>query len=483
MNKSMANCMLMLAYGAVVLLAGCFPEDSLDWSADGSVGLLRTGEALYLVDGQTGKLTLVEGENVIAWPDLSRDGAQIAYSNETTCPTLAEGWRTLPVSQQKVIENKAQSLREQILSDALTVTDFNAVPDSAFQCSAPYRAWVVRTLCENADEALTRKLGRDLLQQGRKSKLECSQLILVSRTDLSRKKVLVTSTMPIFCPHFSPDGKSVAYLVVEDSEITEIGSAHLFVASLQENMPAVHVASRVALGFDWREDSQALAYLQQEGGDTMLGVIFERQVCDSNGKLLEETSADASGDPLETHHCTGQTKQLVGTLFDPLVKVAYGVGGRLFFSSASGRIPTSDLDEPKYMLFCYDFVTGTVVEVLPAEAPAYVGQTLNFFSLSPDGRRVLLPMPNNRFAIYTFGTKSPDVPVLETEQFGEELPKFLPSWKGNDRVSCLVSEKSHFLTSDEGQPHPRKEVVMLDATGNYQNTLSADWPDDTIPGE
>jgi hypothetical protein len=472
--------MLMLAYGAVVLLAGCFPEDSLDWSADGSVGLLCTDEALYLVDGQTGRLALVQGENVMAWPGLSRDGTQIVHSSETTCATLAEGWRTLPAGQRKMIENDAQSMRDKILSGALTVTDFNSIPDGMFAHGEPYRSWVVRTLCENADETLVRKLGDELLQQGKKSKLDCCQLIVVPRADLNRKRIVLTSTMPIFRPRFSPDGRHAAYLIMAEENAER---ADLFVASLQQDMSAVHVASRVALGFDWRDDSRAIAYLQQESGDTILGVIFERQVRDSNGKLLEEMSADASGNPLERHHCTGETKQLAGTLFDPLVKVAYGVGERLFFSSASGRIPTSDLDEPKYMLFCYDFVTGTVVEVLPSEVAAYIGQALNFFSLSPDGRRVLLPMPNNRFAIYELGTKSPEVPILETEQFGEDLPKFLPSWKGNDRVSCLVSEESRFLTSDEEQPHPRKEVIMLDATGKYQSTLSADWPDDAIPGE
>lgn len=480
MNKSVANCTLLLAYAAAVLLAGCFPEDSLDWSADGSVGLLCTDEALYLVDGQTGRLTLVQSENVMAWPGLSRDGAQIAYSSETTCATLAEGWRTLPAGQRKMIENDAQSIRDEVLSGVLTVTDFNAIPDDMFRHGKPYRSWVIRTLCENADETLARKLGDAILQQGKRSKLDCLQLIVVPRADLGRKRTVVTSTLSIFRPRFSPDGRHVAYLVVAEENMER---ADLFVASLQQDMPAVHVASRVALGFDWRNDSQAIAYLQQEAGDTILGVIFERQVCDSNGKLLEETSADASGDLLEMHHGTGQTKQLVGTLFDSLVTVKYGVGERLFFSSISGRIPTSDLDKPTYMLFCYDFITGAVSEVLPPETSAYVGQAVNFFSLSPDGRRVLLPMPKNRFAIYELGTKSPEVPILETEQFGEDLPKFLPSWKGNDKVSCLVSEQSRFLTSDEGQPHPRKEIVMLDATGNYQSTLSADWPDDAIPGE
>ncbi len=480
MNKSIANHVLLIVYSAMVLLAGCFPEDTLDWSADGSVGLLRTNSALCLVDGQTGKLTPIQAEGVMPWPGISRDGSQIAYSSEALCSTLAEGLSTLPVSQRRMIENDAQSLRDKILSNALTVTDFNSIPDDMFGRSNAYNAWAVRTLCENADETLARKLGDKLVQQGRRSTLECCQLVTVSRANPNHKTIVLTSVLPIYCPRFSPDGKYLAYLAFHGEKLEQ---AHLFVASLQQTMPAVHVASRVALGFDWRKDSQAIAYLQQEASDAILGVIFEQQISDSNGRLIEEISTDASADPLEMHHGTGQTKQLVGTLFDPEAKVAYGVGERLFFSSVSGRIPTSDLDEPTYMLFCYDFVTGAVTDVLPAEAPAYVGQTVNFFSLSPDGQRVLLPMPKNRFAIYELGTKSPDVPILEAEQFGEDAPKFLPSWRGNDRVSCLVSEQSHFLTSDKGQPHPRKEVVMLDATGNYQSTLSADWPDDAVPGE
>jgi hypothetical protein len=253
----------------------------------------------------------------------------------------------------------------------------------------------------------------------------------------------------------------------------------LFVVSAQASQPPVSVASRVALGFDWRQDSQAVAYFRQESDDMILGVIFERQVCDSNGALLAETSGDNSESPLETHHCTGQTKQLVGTLFEPLMKVEYGVGGRLFFSSASGRIPTSNLDQPRYLLFCYDPVTGTVADVLSAEAQGYVDETVAFFSLSPDGRKVLLPMENNRFAIYELATRSLEVPIAEDEQFGEDLPTLLPSWKSNDAVSCLVAENSHFLT-DEQRARQRQEIVVLSDTGDLQRVLSADWPPDTM---
>ncbi len=477
MNRSIANRVLLTVCGALVLLGGCFPEDTLDWSADGSVGLLRTDEALYLVDGQSGELTVVATENVAPWPGMSRDGARIVYSDEIVIATLAEGLSALPPGQVKMIQNDARSLRERILSGAVTVTEFDSDRDSAFGYDEPHYAWVARYMCEHADESLAQKLGTQLLQQGKELELGCCRLVIAPTADPANKTIVASSALSIFRPRFSPDGKHVAYIATghEDAELL-----HLFVASPEQNLPAVHVASRVALGFDWRADSQAIAYLRQEVGDTILGVIFERQICDDDGKLLEETSADAPDRPLETHHCTGQTKQLVGTLFEPLMKVEYGAGQRLFFSSASGRIPTSDLDEPTYLLFCYDFLTGTVADVLPPEASAHVGQTVNFFSLSPDGRKVLLPMANNRFAIYEFGTRSAEVPILEDEQFGEDLPEFLPSWKGNDHVSCLVSENSRFLASDEGQEHSRKEIVVLDATGACQSVLSANWPGDAI---
>lgn len=478
MIRSIKHHVLVALCGGLILLAGCFPEDTLDWSADGSVGLLRTDEALYLVDGRTGKLTVVQAENVSPWPDISRDGVWIVYSDEAKVATLAEGLSALPPGQVKMIETDAQSLREKVLGSTGTVADLNSVADSTFDRGDSYRAWVVRYLSENADEPLARKLDETVVQEIRQSQLSCYRLVIVPRGDLANKKIVATSALGIFRPRFSPDAKCVAYLASFDQEADQVC---LFVASPQQNMPAVHVASRVALGFDWRDDSQALTYLQQEAGDTILGVICEERVRDNDGKLLEETSTDGNGNPLERHHCTGQRRQLVGTLFEPLMKVEYGAGERLFFSSASGRIPTSDLDEPKYLLFCYDFVTGTVADVLPADAPAYIGETVNFFSLSPDGLRVLLPMEKNRFAIYELGTKSLVVPIPEAEQFGEALPVFLPSWKGNDTISCLVAENSHFLASDDEQTHERKEIIVLSATGDYQSTLSADWPDDAIP--
>jgi hypothetical protein len=379
-----------------------------------------------------------------------------------------------------MIAADAQSLREKVLGGALSIADLNSVSDEQLGYVKPYRQWVVRSLCENADEQLTQKLGTQALQQGKVAELSSSRLLTVAAGDLKNKETITTSALGILRPRFSPDDRYVAYLALGPVKEEQ---AHLFVASLQQGPTTVHVASNVSLGFDWRQDSQAIAYLQQEGENTMFATLREQRICDPNGKLLDEVS-DKPEKPLSAHHFAGESKQLAGTLFDPLMKVEYGIGGRLFFSSASAKIPSSDLDEPKYSLFCYDFATGAVADVLPSKAQSELdpAQMVNFFSLSPDGRKILLPMKKSRFAIYELGTTSFNVPVKDSEEFGEDLPKVVPAWKGNDRISCQVSDKSHFLT-DEQQKRGRKEFVVLDAAGNLTSLLSGGWPDDALPGK
>ena len=88
----------------VVFIVGCIPEDSLEWSNDGSVGLLRTAEGLYLVNGKTGELSEFVRGNISLLPDLSEDGSLVAYSQEVECTSLSEGLKLLPPGQVKMIE-------------------------------------------------------------------------------------------------------------------------------------------------------------------------------------------------------------------------------------------------------------------------------------------------------------------------------------------------------------------------------------------
>lgn len=462
----------------VALLAGCFPEDTLDWSADGQIGLLRSKDKLYIVNGASGALTPVPIEGVGPWPDIASDGSQIAFSEEYCYDALEEGLKALPPSQAKMIALDSQDLYEKILHGDLVVDGLDSLLGDRSAYIEPYRVWVVRLLCENADEQFRQKLGDQVVQKVREAELRCSRIVIMSCSDFSKKEILTTSGLGILRPRLSPDGKNVAYLTIGPDKDKE--TATLFVVSRSSQEP-MFVTSGVSLGYDWRPDSQALAYLRQEEGEstTMLGAICEQRVCNSDGKLLAEAYGE-SGSACAGSHCTGESRQFVGTLFDPLMKVEYGAGGRLFFSSPSVTIPSSDLDESKYSVFCYDASTGVVSNILPPSVAGYVAEGVDFFSLSPDGARILLPMEDNRFGIYELGTKSLKLPIEESEKFDSDNA-MIPAWKGNGQITCQVSSQSRFVKG-RTQQGDRKEVVVLSAAGDFQTLLSGDWPDPSLPG-
>jgi hypothetical protein len=74
----------------------------------------------------------------------------------------------------------------------------------------------------------------------------------------------------------------------------------------------------------------------------------------------------------------------------------------------------------------------------------------------------------------------PTAHLQESEGFDDD-PKMMPAWKGNDRISCQVSEKSHFVTGRTQEHRGRKEIVVLKAAGDFQDSLSNNWPDEALP--
>ena len=77
--------------------------------------------------------------------------------------------------------------------------------------------------------------------------------------------------------------------------------------------------------------------------------------------------------------------------------------------------------------------------------------------------------------------ESSKIIVDSNEGFGDDAPpKLVPQWKGSNQISCLVSEKSRYLTADPNTPHSRKEIVILDTEGKLIKILSKDWPDELL---
>lgn len=485
MNNRKMSCGLVAFYVAAIFLVGCVPEDSLEWSEDGSVGLLRVEGGLYLVDGQSGELTEIEKDDVLLWPDISDDGSLVAYSKKFEYSDTSEGLKTLPPGQVKMVKYYAEQIRKNILkSGGLTNGEF-PFPDKGLLTPDEYRNWAIRYVCENADSKLLEILGEKGIEKVKEKEIICSRIIVVPSKDPEKKRIVATSIFPATAMQLSPNGKFLAYLMhTQEGEVSNAFEEYgLYVASLKTDIKAMHVDSRVAVGYDWREDGKAIAYISADSDnllhdDFLVGTLEERTIADANDNLLAIPTEVPEQGSAGTHKCTGKTSELAGVIFYSWLKVVYGPGNRLFFTSAVLTLPASRKDVAEWSLFCYDSVTDTVTDVL-AGVSNYTSEAMNMqFALSPDGKIVLLPIKHNRFIRYELGTDSMEIPIKEDEGFGEEnVSAFLPAWKGNDEISCPVSEKSRFLNKEGEDKHHRKEIVILGADGKFRRVLSENWPD------
>ncbi|MHC4751396.1 MAG: hypothetical protein ACYTFW_16175 [Planctomycetota bacterium] len=495
MNNHKKTCGLIAFYAVVIFVAGCIPENSLEWSEDGSIGLLRFEEALFLVDGKTGELTEIAKTNVGLLPDISKDGNLIAYSEKVDFDSLSEGLKLLPPGQVKMIEYYAELTKKNIIAAHGLANDRFPFPEEGLLLPEDYRNWAIRYLCENAGSELLEILGEEGIEKGKEKAISYFQVVVVLRESPSKKRIVTRSVFKIMATQLSPDAKSVAYLMhTQEGQVSNAYQEYgLYIASLETDIKAMLVDSRVSIGYDWREDGKAIAYLNADSehlqhDDLILGTLNEKLVVDTTGSLLAEPMQLPEEGSAGMHRCTGETLELAGTVNYPWFKVEYGLDNRIFFSSFSLPLPVSKRDEPTCSLFCYDPVTATVTDVLPSSVSSHTSQqvfSISQFSLSPDRKNVLLPIKNNRFVVYELGTGSMEIPIPEEEGFGEEeLPELAPSWKGIDEISFLVSENSHFLPkATEGQEKSaRQEIVVLGRTDHKSWILSKNWPDEITSG-
>jgi len=487
-KKKVVNFLLVALYVAAVFFIGCIPEDTLQWSADGSTGIYSKGGALYIVDGNDGSLTQIAPEETTTlWPAISPDGRFIAYGEKIAVEDFAEALNILPPSQVKILQIHAAIVKESIQSKGSVELSSKGVLKSY---NEEYRSWIVHYLFKklDTDGAITKKLGTEAVEKTLKEPLNYYRLILTQSDDLNKKTVIATSILNIWKISFSADSSLIAYVTNRiNGDVFEYGF-DLYVASPARQIPAALVAKAVAIGCDFRPDGRAVAYIKPEkeefeDQDFLPGSLVEKIIADPNGKLIVEPANPEKETTFATHVCTGSVKELAGILYCSWMVVKYDGSNRIFFSTAKMSLPSSKIDEEKNSLFCCDTLTGAVSEILPETALDFTQGNCYLFALSQDGRKILLPGNKNTLGIYALGQELDSSKILidKNESFGDDSPpKLVAQWQGLGQISCLVSEKSHYLTKDTNTPARRKEVVILDDDGNLKQILSKDWPDELL---
>ena len=496
-KKNLVNLSLAAVFAIVMLIFGCIPEDSLQWSKDGSKGIFSKKGTLFLVDGNTGSLTqIAPKETTTHWPAISPDGSQFAYGQIVKVDDFNRQINLLPAGQVKVIKAHAEVLKQKILTfgikdgnlPAFAFTPFTGLLETKNPFNEQHTNWVHRFLVENADKRLAEKIGPELIKKTRDKELTFFQLVLASTAEPNDKKILATSSQQLWRPRFSPDSKLIAYICDRITGKTFEVGFDLCVASPAENINAAFVAPAVAIGFDFRQDSRAIAYLKPEDENfknqkLVPGSLVEKTIVDTNDRLIAQPVSPGVDYPFATHNCTGPAKELAGVIFYSWMYVSYARDNRILFSSTKISLPSSNLVTERGSVFCCDTLTGAVSDILPQIALDFTQGNYHLFALSHDSKKMLLPGNKNTLGIYALGPdiESSKILVDANEGFSDDAPpKIAAQWKGPDCLSCLVSEKSHFLTDDPNAPHRRKEIAILDTKGNLIQILSKTWPDELL---
>jgi len=484
-KKNLIVLLLIALYAAIIFTAGCVPEDSLQWSQDGSIGIYSKGGALYLVDGESGSLTQIEpNESTCPWPGVSPNGDYLAYGKIVKVTDFNNALKLLPQSQVDQIRTNAELLKQRILAEGLK-NDELPWPKDSF--NEQFISWVNRFLAENSGTILDEKIGPELVKKIKEEELYYFQLVLSPTAEPDNKKILATNSQKFWRVVFSPDSGLIAFSTDRiGGDSFEVGF-DLFVCSPAENIPPALVEPAVSIGYNFRPDSRAIVYMKPEKenfdkDDFVPGSLVKKEIADSDGKLLV-SPVEGADKAVPEYNCTGPSEELCGLCYYQWMFAEYAPGGRIFFSSMEMKLPSSKLDEGKQTLFCYDSLTGAVSEVLPQAVLDFTQSNFYLFSLSDDYKKILFPGNKNTLGIYTLGGDIDLSKVLVNpgEGFGDDSPpKLVPEWKGPDEISCLVSEKSHFLNQDPNAPHRRKEIVILDTDGNLKQVLSKDWPDELL---
>ena len=485
-KKNLINFLLIASYVAITFFIGCIPEDSLQWSADGSKGIYSKKGALFLVDGNTGSLTQIASrETATNWPAISPDGSLFAYGQIVKVEDFEGSLKFLTPAEVKEIKTHAETLGQKILADGIKDGNLPALENYS---NEQHTAWADRYLIEKADKKLTQKIGPEIIKKIKEKELSYYQLVLAAASDPNNKKILAISSRQLWRPRFSPDAKLIAWVADNVAGKTFEAGFDLYVAAISEKKPPAFVAPAAAIGYDFRPDSHAIAYMKPEVENfdkdkSVLGSLVEQTIIDPNGKLLAAPANLDGNTPPAVRTCTGPVKEFAGILYCSWMYISYARDGRIFFSSSKMTLPSSKLDAEKQTIFCLDTFTGAVNEILPQIVIDLTQGNSNLFALSHDSRGMLLPGKKNTLGLYVLGGDlNLSKPLIdENESFGDDSPpKLVAQWKGQDQISCLVSEKSHYLTNDPNTPHQRKEIVILDTNGKLIQVLSKDWPDELL---
>lgn len=444
----------------ILMTAGCFPQERLWWSPDGRqlAVLAADGLRLSTPDGLLAPATL-DGVQSAAWlPDSNGLVVmrQVKVANWSEVKDLVPPAEVARVEElAKAIPGLAKALVEATGGDedridpllkALDLRNPEAL-EPAFLCARQTNQPALEAALAAAPEEWRKGLTDDM-------PFTVAEIAVVARQgagSLDAPKPLARSLFGLGAPVVSPKHGLVAFT-----------SHNGLTAASLDGSSFLAVAERVTGTCAWSPDGCSLIHLvPASSGDTdnlALAELRTRTVADASGTLLKDT-----GDLMTPQTCPPATT-LAATACAGAQRLAVLPDGRILFASVPLALPLATPAVPEIAgLFLIDPAQGKDARpvAVPADPQSLPG-TLQFFAVSPDGKRVAL-VDGSKDAVAVLELATGKVESVSPDR-GWKC-RTLPAWRSNDELAFAA-------LPDKRSDRPE---VMLWTAGNPARALSETW--------
>ena len=447
----------MITFTAVtcLFLFGCHPKN-INWSPDGQWAAYCNGAGLFFVDGQ-GEISGKMYEHVFR-AEWFPDNKRLAIEQFASLKTWQQVESTVSQEYQDKYIQYAEGLlkvddKKDWEAKTKVLQDMHLLDEDELRAVQLY----IRDVASSG-------FSKDVIESWG-SQIEFGYHFLRIGTwdgeTFSIGESLWASPERIWDMRISPKARVVAFTSAFPGDFDEGNVSSLWAVDV-ETKEVQLLDKNAALYPDWDASGMTLFYVRsigKESTDNPLGTLLKRQICDSEGAML-----NVFVDP----------QPLVGLVANEFTKVRCLSDGRVVFSSMEVTLPVigKDIPEQKQLFMLNPQQQSTIVRLIPRGAQNQThGYNFDFFEVSPDETQISIPDDNGRVAVLTMATG--DFTILQAQ--GTEDIQTVPVWRYPNEL-CYIDEINGGLLSDKKHKQMMLRQVAPDGSWSDPRVISKSWP-------
>jgi hypothetical protein len=450
---------------AVIVVAGCVPE-LYTWSPDGKwVTVISEKQGLRVADsagnllpqavpdvnsaawfGDSQRLLVTRNVTVASWDDYSKyltpeQLRKVTEAGERALPAItAYNWTNPDGNSWDKFKTAFIDQEQKAGRDTQVYTDFSG--------------GVGMYVRDQGGAALQQKLPPDRWSELARGTVTAGIVEICQITPngpVEGDRCLVRVEQGFTDLRIAPGG--AAAVVVEPGH-DDVSSLWL-VATTPGRQPVL-LSDSAAMFPDWSTDGKDVCFIRKSGGARPFGTLSRVRVMGDDGQML-----DKPADP----------EDLAGLLYDQMCRVRCMKDGRIVFVNAEVTLPAAPNDYPQSpeLFSVAPGAQATVSRVLPRSTVTQMGDSSEFFEISPDGAKASIPFADGRVTVVDLATGA--VTMVQPQAFPAQgtdhftLPS-VPTWRSADE-----------LTFAAPGTNGTSSVVLWSLSQKKGRVLSGDWPD------